>query len=119
MLSQSLYMPQLQAWMAQFSYKQVLVLTLDEFSTKPVAALQRVTGFLGVPSFPRMAKDRQWNWNKRSGSSPPVCSETSLATLHAFFFPHNAHLAGFLARHGQQHAAHFVHAWKHNQRVHL
>lgn len=111
MVAQSIYTPQLQTWATQFSHQQMHVLTLDGFSASPTASLKRVTKFLGLPDFPRMALNRQWKWNQRANGSRVACAQPTLAALAAFFAPHNAHLSSFLARHDKPHAAHAVRAW--------
>jgi hypothetical protein len=111
MVAQSIYMPQLQTWAAQFSHQQMHVLTLDGFSASPTASLQRVTKFLGLPDVPEMALKRQWKWNQRANESTIACAQPTLAALTSFFAPHNAHLANFLAHHDKPHAAQAVRAW--------
>ena len=89
------------------------VLTLDDFASAPIDSLKRVAGFLRIQTFPQMVLDRHWNWNRRSQGSRISNSKSTLTTLTNFFIPHNAHLASFLARHGQAHAVPAVRSWSH------
>lgn len=110
-VSWSLYAPQLKAWMNEFPRRQLAVLTLDEFAEAPRSALQRITGFLGLRSFPRMVLDWKWDWNRRSRATRVECAAETLDALRTFFRPHVRELAELLTRRRQLRAAAYVRKW--------
>ena len=114
-VGQSIYEPQLRAWLNTFSSPQFAVLTLDEFARKPSAALGRIATFLGVVSFPRLVLNWKWNWNVGKQSSRKdrrqVVSDATLAQLRHFFAPYTDALGVLLRKRGQVRAAVSVATW--------
>ena len=113
-VGQSIYEPQLRAWLNTFSAPQFLVLTLDDFSSQPSASLARVAGFLGVGAFPRLVTNWKWQWNVAKGGQKKQSTsvtEQTLSRLRRFFAPHTSALAGLLRKRGQPAAASTVDAW--------
>ena len=112
-VGQSIYVPQLKAWINTFAARQMLVLTLDGFATSTRGVLAKVSTFLGVRAFPRLVLNWKWNWNtnarkKRLGEA----SNATLDELRTFFAPYNDALADFLRHRRQPQAAQAVERWK-------
>ena len=112
-VGQSIYEPQPRAWLNTFSAPQFFVLTLDEFSEQPSAALGRIASFLGVGAFPRLVTNWKWQWNvgKAQKKRSAIVAEATLSTLRRFFAPHTTALAGLLRKRGQAAAAATVDSW--------
>ena len=117
-VGQSLYEPQLRAWLNTFSAPQFAVTTLDEFADKPRATLGRLAAFLGVGAFPRLVLNWKWNWNvggqsgkKRRSAKRQAVSDETLSQLRRFFAPYNDALGALLRRRGQARSAAAVARW--------
>lgn len=115
-VGQSIYEPQLRAWLNLFSAPQVAVLTLDEFAAKPSAALGRIANFLGVGAFPRLVLNWKWAWNvagqsKKKRKKRQIAADSTLSQLRRFFSPYTEALAMLLRKRGQARAAAAVGSW--------
>eukprot|EP00965_Chrysotila_dentata_P103566 3418340-Pleurochrysis_carterae.AAC.3 len=99
-------------WMNTFLAKQMIVLTLDQFSGNPAHTLTRLSRFLGVNPFPQMVLNWNWQWNTGTGTKrASAVSPRTISRLRAFFGPHNLALAELLKHRRQYSAAEDVLRW--------
>ena len=86
-----LYQPQLERWHAHVPRERLLVIQSEHWFKDPLATMQDVCAFLGLPSLdalPRVMRNR----NK---PHPPYDPDV-LQRLRAFYRPHNQRLAEYL-----------------------
>jgi hypothetical protein len=89
-LAQGRYLDSLPAWRDRFPPGQMLIMPSEELYADPQAALDRVTGFLGLPSW-RLEDRTKHNYHPAAGMS-----EATRRELSGLFEQHNRDLAKLL-----------------------
>jgi hypothetical protein len=92
-LTRGIYLPQLQAWLAEFSRTRFLVLESERFFDEPGSGLTEVGAFLGLPAWTPSERPQKFNVQSYSQLPPALHRQ-----LEDFFAPHNAALESALGR---------------------
>lgn len=85
-LSRGIYVDQLETWERFFPREQMLILNSEDLYDRPLATLERVTAFLGLPAW-KPKEFRQYNHARY-----PVIDSGVREQLVEYFAPHNQRL---------------------------
>ena len=89
-LSRGIYVDQIKAWMSLFDWKQILILSSEEFHADPQRTVSSVLEFLELPAW-----SLRYLGGKNIGSYPKM-PRNIRRDLIDYFAPHNKRLHEFL-----------------------
>jgi hypothetical protein len=93
-LSRGIYVDQLKEWQKYYPEEQFLIERSEDLFTNAPAVMERVLGFLGLPSF----VEREGYEGHNAGSDYSEMSPATEKYLIDYFRPHNERLYEYLGR---------------------